>query len=230
MDSKQIDVMVAAASHEVYVDTILDTIREAAKKRGTGIAERTHEYVATKMKEGKAIIALCGNEFAGFTYIESWGNKQYVATSGLIVHPKYQGIGLAKRIKQASFRLARLRWPWAKIFSLTSGAAGMKMNSELGYVPVTFNELTDDEAFWKGCEGCTNHDILVAKNRKFCICTAMLYAPPAPRNKKNRYNKQKQKPGINGQLSVVVIPAKACGSASDHVTVPVKAISVIDQS
>ena len=123
MDVMQIDVMVADASHEVYVDTILDTIREAAKKRGTGIAERTHEYVATKMKEGKAIIALNGDEFAGFTYIESWGNKQYVATSGLIVHPKYQGIGLAKRIKQASFRLARLRWPWAKIFSLTSGAA-----------------------------------------------------------------------------------------------------------
>ena len=82
--------------------------------------ERTHEYVATKMKEGKAIIALNGDEFAGFTYIESWGNKQYVATSGLIVHPKYQGIGLAKRIKQASFRLARLRWPWAKIFSLST--------------------------------------------------------------------------------------------------------------
>ena len=84
---------------------------------------------------------------------------------------------LAKRIKTASFRLARLRWPKAKIFSLTSGAAVMKMNTELGYVPVTFNELTDDEAFWKGCEGCINHDILVAKNRKFCICTAMLYDP-----------------------------------------------------
>lgn len=54
--TKQIDVMVADASHEVYVDTILDTIREAAKVRGTGIAERTHEYVATKMKEGKAIM------------------------------------------------------------------------------------------------------------------------------------------------------------------------------
>ena len=40
MDTKQIDVMVADASHEVYVDTILDTIREAAKVRGTGIAER----------------------------------------------------------------------------------------------------------------------------------------------------------------------------------------------
>ena len=117
MDSKQIDVMVADASHEVYVDKILDTIREAAKVRGTGIAERTHEYVATKMKEGKAIIALCGDDFAGFTYIESWGNKQYVATSGLIVHPKYRGLGLAKRIKTASFRLARLRWLMLKFQS-----------------------------------------------------------------------------------------------------------------
>ena len=36
MNAKQIDVMVADASHEVYVDKILDTIREAAKVRGTG--------------------------------------------------------------------------------------------------------------------------------------------------------------------------------------------------
>ena len=91
METQKIDVMVADASHEVYVDTILETIRNAAKVRGTGIAERTHEYVATKMKEGKAIIALEGEKFAGFTYIESWGNKQYVATSGLIVHPDYRG-------------------------------------------------------------------------------------------------------------------------------------------
>ena len=133
--------------------------------------------MTTKIKEGKAIIALDGDEFAGFTYIESWGNKTYVATSGLIVHPKYRGLGLSKRIKAASFRLARLRWPKAKLFSLTSGGAVMKMNTELGYVPVTFNELTDDDAFWKGCEACTNHDILVAKDRKFCICTAMLYDP-----------------------------------------------------
>ena len=177
MDAKKIDVMVADASHEIYVDKILQTIKDAAKVRGTGIAERTHEYLTTKIKEGKAIIALDGDEFAGFTYIESWGNKTYVATSGLIVHPKYRGLGLSKRIKAASFRLARLRWPKAKLFSLTSGGAVMKMNTELGYVPVTFNELTDDEAFWKGCEACTNHESLVAKDRKFCICTAMLYDP-----------------------------------------------------
>lgn len=175
----QIDVMVAEASHEIYVDTILETIREAAKKRGTGIAERTHEYVAQKMKEGKAVIALDGDTFVGFSYIESWGNKQYVTTSGLIVHPNYQGKGIAKRIKEMTFQLARMRWPHAKIFSLTSGAAVMKMNTELGYVPVTFADLTDDEAFWRGCLGCINHDILERTNRKYCICTGMLYDPEA---------------------------------------------------
>ena len=175
--SKQIDVMVADASHEVYVDTILKTIKDAAKVRGTGIAERTHEYVATKMREGKAIIALCGDDFAGFTYIESWGNRQYVATSGLIVHPNYRGVGLARRIKHASFTLARLRWPNAKIFSLTSGAAVMKMNYELGFRPVPFSALTDDPEFWKGCQGCRNYHILESNKFKMCLCTGLLYDP-----------------------------------------------------
>ena len=174
---EDIKILVAAPEHEVYVDTILDTIREAAKKRGTGIAERTHEYVATKMKEGKAVLALHGDKFAGFSYIETWGNKQYVTTSGLIVHPDFRGLGLAKRIKDMTFTLARTRWPHAKIFSLTSGAAVMKMNTALGYQPVAFDDLTDDEAFWKGCEGCVNYPVLKERNRKFCICTAMLFDP-----------------------------------------------------
>lgn len=169
--------MVADNTHEKYVDTILETITAAAKVRGTGIAKRTHEYVATKMKEVKAVIALCGDDFAGFSYIETWGNKHYVTTSGLIVHPKYQGHGVAKRIKDMTFTLARIRWPKAKIFSLTSGAAVMQMNTQLGYKPVTFNELTDDEAFWRGCEGCVNVDILKRTERKYCICTGMLFDP-----------------------------------------------------
>ncbi|EGJ70830.1 hypothetical protein Bcop_0612 [Bacteroides coprosuis DSM 18011] len=181
MDNSQIDVMVADASHEEFVDTILDTIADAAKVRGTGIAKRTHEYIAQKMKEGKAIIALQGDEFAGFCYIESWGNKQYVANSGLIVVEKFRGHGLAKRIKKAAFTLSRLRWPNAKIFGLTSGGAVMKINTELGYVPVPFSDLTDDESFWKGCEGCKNHDILVRTERKYCICTGMLFDPSRPK-------------------------------------------------
>ncbi|HXK74864.1 MAG TPA: GNAT family N-acetyltransferase [Bacteroidaceae bacterium] len=177
-----IDVMVADASHEVYVDEILDTITAAAKVRGTGIAKRTHAYLAQKMKEGKAIIALTDQkEFAGFCYIESWGNKQYVANSGLIVVEKFRGQGLAKRIKKAAFLLSRLRWPHAKLFGLTSGAAVMKINTELGYKPVSFAQLTDDEAFWRGCEGCINHDVLVRTERHYCICTAMLFDPDAPK-------------------------------------------------
>ena len=172
-----IEVMVADASHEKYVDTILQTIADAAKVRGTGIAKRTHEYLAVKMREAKAVIALAGDRFAGFSYIETWGNKQYVTTSGLIVHPDFRGHHVAKRIKDMTFTLARIRWPHAKIFSLTSGAAVMKMNTALGYQPVTFADLTDDEAFWKGCEGCVNYPVLRERNRKFCICTAMLFDP-----------------------------------------------------
>lgn len=174
---EEIIVRVADAADEKYVDIILETIRDAARKRGTGIAERTHEYLATKMRESKAVLALCGDKFAGFSYIETWGNKHYVTTSGLIVHPDFLGQGIAKRIKDYTFTLARVRWPKAKIFSLTSGDAVMKMNTRLGYVPVSYNQLTDDDAFWRGCEGCCNHDILMAKERKFCICTGMLYDP-----------------------------------------------------
>lgn len=173
----QIEVVVADESHEKYVDTILETISEAAKVRGTGIAKRTHEYVLNKMREAKAVIALDGDRFAGFSYIETWQDKKYVTTSGLIVHPDYRGRGLAKRIKDMTFTLARIRWPHAKIFSLTSGAAVMAMNTQLGYKPVTFADLTQDEAFWKGCEGCVNVDILHRTGRRYCICTGMLYDP-----------------------------------------------------
>ena len=174
---EEIKVLVADASHEKYVDTILETMAAAAKVRGTGIAKRKHEYMATKMKEHNAVIALSGERFAGFSYIETWGNKHYVTTSGLIVHPDFRGLGVSKRIKDMTFTLARTRWPEAKIFSLTSGSAVMKMNTQLGYVPVTFADLTDDEAFWRGCEGCINVDVLKRTGRKYCICTGMLYDP-----------------------------------------------------
>lgn len=175
----EIVVMVADESHEKYVDTILNTIADAAKVRGTGIAKRTNEYLTAKIREAKAVIALKGDIFAGFSYIETWEDKKYVTTSGLIVHPDFRGLGISKRIKDLTFSLARTRWPKAKIFSLTSGAAVMAMNTKLGYKPVTFADLTDDEAFWHGCEGCVNVDVLKRTGRKYCICTAMLYDPEA---------------------------------------------------
>jgi hypothetical protein len=174
----EIQIMVARESHLFYVQTILETIEAAAKVRGTGIAKRSPDYVKQKILEGKAIIAITTtDEFAGFCYIESWGNKKFVANSGLIVVDKFRGHGLAKRIKRKAFDLSRERFPDAKIFGLTTGLAVMKINSELGYKPVTFSELTDDEAFWKGCESCINYDILQRTNRRMCLCTGMLYDP-----------------------------------------------------
>ncbi|HOR39975.1 MAG TPA: GNAT family N-acetyltransferase [Paludibacteraceae bacterium] len=191
MESDTIKIMVANESHYTYIDEILSTIEESSKDRGTGIAKRSPEYVKNKMAEGKAIIALDGEVFAGFCYIESWGNKQYVANSGLIVNPKYRGHGVAKKIKKFSFDLSRQRFPNAKLFGLTSGAAVMKINTELGYVPVTFADLTDDEEFWKGCQGCVNFDVLQRTNRRYCICTAMLYDPNDP-NRRNREEKENE--------------------------------------
>ena len=177
MKLEDISVEVASEKHLVYVDEILQAIENAAKIRGTGIARRKPDYLAQKIKEAKAVIALYQGRFAGFSYIETWEHKRYVTTSGLIVHPDFRGLGVAKKIKDMTFSLARTRWPNAKIFSLTSGAAVMVMNTQLGYKPVTFAELTTDDAFWKGCEGCVNVDVLNRTDRHFCICTAMLFDP-----------------------------------------------------
>ncbi|MGL4412035.1 MAG: GNAT family N-acetyltransferase [Bacteroidales bacterium] len=178
--STKIKVVVASKEHTQYVETILKTIEDAAKVRGTGIAKRTPQYVTEKMLEGKSIIALTEEgQFAGFCYIETWGNKSFVANSGLIVDPQFRGLGLAKAIKKRAFLLSREMFPMAKIFGLTTGAAVMKINSELGYRAVTYAELTDDEAFWKGCESCVNYDVLQRANRRFCMCTAMLFDPEA---------------------------------------------------
>ena len=177
-----VKVIVANEKHLAYVETILDTIEKAAKVRGTGIAKRSPEYVKQKMLEGKAIIALDGDKFAGFCYIESWSNKKYVANSGLIVVESYRGHGLAKRIKRKAFELSREKFPDAKIFGLTTGLAVMKINSEMGYRPVTFSELTDDDAFWRGCQSCVNYDILQRTNRRMCLCTGLLYDPHDPHN------------------------------------------------
>lgn len=185
IEPDEIEVVVAGEDHVRYVDEILDTITRAAKVRGTGIAKRSPEYVKQKMLEHKAVVALYHGRFAGFSYIESWSNKQFVANSGLIVTDEFRGIGLAMRIKRRIFSLSREMFPSAKIFSLTTGAAVMKMNNELGYRPVTFSQLTDDEAFWKGCESCVNFDILQRNGRRMCLCTGMLYDPEEHKENNN---------------------------------------------
>lgn len=169
----------------LFAEEICREMEESARSRGTGIAKRTPEYLRHKMQEGKAIIALNKkNEFVGFCYIETWGHGKYIANSGLIVKPEYRKSGVASAIKEKAFKLSRKKYPEAKLFGLTTSMPVMKINSELGYHPVAFSELTDDEQFWKGCTSCVNHHILVSKDHKNCLCTAMLYDPHAKKNKK----------------------------------------------
>lgn len=178
MDNKNIIIRVATTADKVYSKTITDEMEASAKARGTGIAQRSPEYIEQKIDEGKAVIAITGlNEWVGFCYIETWSHGEYVANSGLIVAPAYRKSGVAKQIKKRIFELSRQKYPEAKIFGLTTGLAVMKINSELGYEPVTYSELTQDEAFWAGCKSCVNYEILMSKERKNCMCTAMLYDP-----------------------------------------------------
>ena len=171
-------ITVAGKQHESFAETICAEIETSAKARGTGIAKRSPEYIREKMREGKAVVAFSpAGEWAGFCYIESWGHGKYVANSGLIVASTFRRSGLAKEIKKKIFELSRTRFPEAKLFGLTTGLAVMKINSELGYEPVTYSELTDDNEFWKGCQSCVNFQILQSKERKNCLCTAMLYDP-----------------------------------------------------
>ena len=174
-----IKVYSATAEHCVYAEKICQIIEQAVAVKGTGIAKRNPDYIKQKMLEGKAVIALTAeNKFAGFCYIESWGSqKNYVANSGLIVAPEYRGLGLGKSIKQSVFELSRKKFPEAKLFGITTSLAVLKINSALGYKPVTFCQLTDDETFWAGCKTCVNFDILQRTNRQHCLCTAMIYDP-----------------------------------------------------
>ncbi|MEN9297901.1 MAG: hypothetical protein RLZZ429_214 [Bacteroidota bacterium] len=175
---QNIIVRVANSGDTQYAQTITDEMESSAKARGTGIAKRSPEYVARKMEEGKAVIALLPDgTWVGFCYIEAWGHDSFVANSGLIVSPPFRKSGVAKLIKQTIFNLSREKYPNSKIFGLTTGLAVMKINSDLGYEPVTYSELTDDEEFWAGCKSCINYEILMSKDRKNCFCTAMLYDP-----------------------------------------------------
>jgi hypothetical protein len=170
-------IRVATPGDVIYASQITSEMEASAKARGTGIAKRSPAYVAQKIQEGKSVIALTKDgTWVGFCYIETW-EGEYVANSGLIVSPAFRKSGVAKSIKERIFRLSREKYPEAKIFGLTTGLAVMKINSDLGYEPVTYSELTPDSTFWEGCKSCVNYDILMSKERKNCLCTAMLYDP-----------------------------------------------------
>jgi hypothetical protein len=173
-----VTVTVANVAHIGFAGQICREMESSSLKRGTGIAKRSPAYIQEKMLEGKAVIALADDgRWAGFCYIETWQSGEYVANSGLIVVPEFRNAGVAKMIKQKIFELSRKRYPKAKLFGLTTGLAVMKINSSLGYEPVTYSELTHEEQFWNGCQSCVNYPILQSKDYKNCLCTAMLFDP-----------------------------------------------------
>lgn len=178
MNENKLIVRLATPGDKHYAEQITTEMEVSAKARGTGIAKRSPDYICQKMEEGKAVIALTADgSWVGFCYIEEWEHRKYVANSGLIVAPAFRKTGVATEIKRKIFELSRQKYPNSKIFGLTTGLAVMKINSDLGYEPVTYSELTNDETFWKGCQSCVNYDILMSKDRKNCLCTAMLFDP-----------------------------------------------------
>lgn len=170
-------VQVAVPDHKIFAEEICKLIELSAQQRGTGIAKRTPSYVRNKIEEGKAIIAFSDDELVGFCYIESWSDKQYVANSGLVVKHQFRSTGIATKIKRKAFEHSKKLFPKAKLFGLTTSLPVMKINSELGYIPVTYGELTKDELFWDGCKSCVNYEILMSKEKSNCMCTAMLHDP-----------------------------------------------------
>ena len=149
LNNNDIIYRVANSADTSYSETIAAEMASSAAARGTGIAVRTPEYLSIKMQEGKSIIAVTTQgKWVGFCYIETWQHGEYVANSGLIVHPAFRKSGVAKQIKNEAFNLSRTKYPNAKLFGLTTGLAVIKINSDLGYEPVTYGELTQDDAFW----------------------------------------------------------------------------------
>ncbi len=193
----------ANISHVKYAERICELVFISAQERGTGIAKRTPEYIAEKMIAGKAVIAIAGEEVVGFSYIETWSHSKFVANSGLVIAHDYRQSGLARRVKAKIFEHSRKLYPDAKIFSITTGLAVMKLNTELGFRPVTFSELTDDKEFWKGCEGCRNFDILQRNDHKMCLCTGLLYDPAT--QTKNKGQKGKSSPILSSMGKALLV-------------------------
>lgn len=193
---QNIEITIASEVHINYASEIEIALYQASLQKGTGIAVRSSDYITTKISEGKAVIALSSDGgLAGFCYIESWGHNKFVANSGLIVSAAFRGVGLASEIKKRALQLSAKLFPGAQLFGLTTSLAVMKINSKLGYKPVTFSELTDDDEFWKGCQTCPYYDILVRTKREDCLCTAMVMDP-------------KEKKRVNGEATADDIQVK----------------------
>jgi hypothetical protein len=199
----EIVIRVALESDTVFAEEICREMESSAKARGTGIAKRSPIYLSEKMRRGQAFIALVNGDVAGFCYTESWSDGNYIANSGLIIFPAFRMLGLARELKNFAFEESRRAQPKAKFFGLTTSLAVMNINSELGYRPVTYSELTSDDAFWSSCQSCVNYGTLQTKERKNCLCTAMLYDPAWEERRKEKERLRLAKGSEHASLNLV---------------------------
>ena len=176
MASHSIVIRLATAKDVHHINAITQEIEASAKTKGTGLCKRSPQQLEQRIKEGHAVIALtANNDWAGFCYIKAWDNAAFVSTCALVVSPAYRKSGVATQLKAEAFRLARTKYPAAKLFGLTTSLAVMKINTGLGFKPVTYSEITKAEGFWDACKSCPNYDVLQRKNGATCLCTAMLF-------------------------------------------------------
>jgi hypothetical protein len=189
MEYERIIVRPAEAADVIFAKEIAGEMEASAIARGTGIAKRSTESICEKILAGKAVIALTDyGKWVGFQYLEVWEKGKFVSNSGLIVSPQYRNGGVATSIKTQIFQLSRFKYPNACIFSITTGLAIMKLNTGLGFEPVTYSEITKDEHFWEGCKSCVNYDVLSGKKKCNCLCTAMLFDPAKVTKEKREFH------------------------------------------
>ena len=176
MSGDKIIVRVSNITDLVYVNTITDEIDKASADPSTSILKRSASLIAEKIMSGNAIIAVTTTgKWVGFCYLQEWSHGKFVANCGLVVAAKFRRMGIALRIKKQIVVLSKKIYPEAKLFGLTTSLAVMKVNTDLGYKPVTYASITNDDGFWSGCRQCANYAILEARERKNCLCTAMMY-------------------------------------------------------
>jgi N-acetylglutamate synthase-like GNAT family acetyltransferase len=189
MDPEGVIIKITGENEEKFACQIAEDTDRLALARGSGISKHSPESIIRKMRDGKAVVAITNEgQWAGFSYIEVWANGEFVSNSGLIVAPAHQGSGISRTIKEKIFKLSRKFYPLSKIFSITTGLAIMKMNAQLGFEPVNFNEIVKEKKFWQGCKSCVNYSILQSKSCKNCLCTAMLFVPVREKNEREKHS------------------------------------------
>lgn len=176
--SDEVRILPATTEHLRYVPAIVQLIEDASNEPGAALAKRSAEYVTSKIEHGFAVIALTEDDkVVGFQCLSPWEGDKFVSHSALVVHPNFRRQGLSREIKGQIVELTRKKFPEAIMFGITLSPSVMSLNTAHGFRPVGYDSLTKDDAFWKGCETCPYHDVLLKMQRTVCLCTALRLDP-----------------------------------------------------